>query len=45
MEPSIPFYKNMALQCSPAQITVDLFLFPNQYIDVATLSTLISLLD
>jgi protein transport protein SEC24 len=35
---AITFYKNFAVDCSPSQISIDLFLFNPQYQDVATLS-------
>ncbi|CCF60217.1 hypothetical protein KAFR_0J01510 [Kazachstania africana CBS 2517] len=35
-----PFYKSFTIECSKAQITIDLFLTANDYIDVATLSNL-----
>jgi protein transport protein SEC24 len=37
--PANNFYKNFALDCSKVQICVDMFLFGNQYLDVATLSS------
>ena len=34
------FYKSLAIDCSRAQISVDMWLFASQYTDVATLSSL-----
>ncbi|KAF2835061.1 COPII component protein [Patellaria atrata CBS 101060] len=34
------FYKSFAVECSKAQISIDMFLFSSQYQDVATLSNL-----
>ncbi|XP_006824913.1 protein transport protein Sec24A-like [Saccoglossus kowalevskii] len=36
--PATDFYKKMSLDCSAQQIAVDLFIFANSYIDVASLS-------
>ncbi|XP_077999051.1 protein transport protein Sec24A-like [Glandiceps talaboti] len=36
--PATDFYKKMSLDCSAQQISVDLFLFANNYIDIASLS-------
>ncbi|KAI8447533.1 Sec23/Sec24 trunk domain-containing protein [Phakopsora pachyrhizi] len=38
--PSNPWYRQVAEECSLAGIGINLFLFPSQYIDVATLSVL-----
>lgn len=38
LQPAIPFYKNFAVECSPSQISIDVFLFNSQYADIATLS-------
>lgn len=38
LQPATAFYKNFAVECSPSQISIDLFLFNPQYADVATLS-------
>ena len=38
LQPSINFYKNFAVDCSPLQISIDVFLFGPNYADVATLS-------
>ncbi|KAJ3166384.1 COPII subunit [Geranomyces variabilis] len=38
LQPQSGFYKNMAVSCSPTQVSMDVFLFSNQYADVATLS-------
>ncbi|KAJ1328319.1 hypothetical protein BSLG_010051 [Batrachochytrium salamandrivorans] len=35
--PSIGFYKSFAVDCSPMQVSIDMFLFNPQYADVATL--------
>lgn len=35
--PASPFYKNLAVDCSRTQTTIDMFLFGAQYTDVATL--------
>ncbi|KAK0546729.1 COPII coat Sec23p-Sfb3p heterodimer component [Tilletia horrida] len=39
-QPQDPFYRNVAEECAEAGIGVNLFLFPAQYIDVATISQL-----
>jgi len=31
------FYKNLAVECSRAHISMDVFLFPHAHIDLATL--------
>ncbi|XP_007259393.3 protein transport protein Sec24C isoform X4 [Astyanax mexicanus] len=36
-QPQISFYANLAKECVTQGCCVDLFLFPNQYVDVATL--------
>ncbi|KAJ3014838.1 COPII subunit [Thoreauomyces humboldtii] len=38
LQPQSGFYKNMAVSCSPTQVSIDVFLFSPQYADVATLS-------
>jgi len=38
LQPAVPFYKTHAVDCSRAQISIDLFLFGGTYEDVATLS-------
>ncbi|KAJ3107060.1 COPII subunit [Phlyctochytrium planicorne] len=38
LQPAIAFYKNLAVDCSRSQVSIDVFLFNHQYIDVATLS-------
>jgi protein transport protein SEC24 len=38
LRPADQFYKNLALDCSRQQISVDLFLMPPGYVDVPTLS-------
>lgn len=38
--PADPWYRQVAEECSVAGIGVNLFLFPSQYIDVATISEL-----
>jgi protein transport protein SEC24 len=40
LQPAIAFYKNLAVECSPAQISIDMFFFNSRYCDIATLSTL-----
>ncbi|KAJ3205175.1 COPII subunit [Entophlyctis luteolus] len=40
LQPASPFYKNFAVDCSRAQIAIDLFAFNSQYLDYATLSGL-----
>ena len=39
LQPATAFYKNFAVDCSPSQISIDVFLFNSQYADVATLSS------
>ena len=38
LAPLDDFYKTLALECTQRQVTVDLFLFPNNNIDVPTIS-------
>jgi protein transport protein SEC24 len=38
LQPATAFYKNFAVDCSPSQISIDLFLFNPQYVDIATLN-------
>lgn len=38
LNPATDFYKRLALDCSGAQVAVDLFLLNSQYADLATLS-------
>ncbi|XP_005101853.1 protein transport protein Sec24C [Aplysia californica] len=38
LSPQSPFYHKLGTECVAAGCSVDLFLFPNQYIDVATVS-------
>ncbi|XP_048843532.1 protein transport protein Sec24C isoform X2 [Brienomyrus brachyistius] len=38
-QPQVSFYGNLAKECVAQGCCVDLFLFPNQYLDVATLGT------
>ncbi|CAG9785272.1 unnamed protein product [Diatraea saccharalis] len=38
LNPATDFYKRIALECSGAQVAVDLFLLNSQYCDLATLS-------
>ncbi|KAJ3258757.1 COPII subunit [Boothiomyces macroporosus] len=38
LQPAITFYKTFAVDCSGAQISLDIFLFNEKYADVATLS-------
>ncbi|KAI1794435.1 protein transporter SEC24 [Ganoderma leucocontextum] len=40
LQPSSPFYKTFAIECSRAQVAVDMFLFSAAYQDVATLACL-----
>lgn len=37
LQPASSFYKSFAVNCSPSQISVDMFLFSSSYVDVATL--------
>lgn len=37
MQAASPFYKTFAIECSRAQVSVDMFLFSSTYQDVATL--------
>ncbi|KAF9937775.1 COPII coat Sec23p-Sfb3p heterodimer component [Modicella reniformis] len=41
--PQDDFYKNLAETCVDAGLSIDLFLFPNAYVDVATLGCLSSM--
>ncbi len=36
-QPQVSFYNTLAKECVTQGCCVDLFLFPNQYVDVATL--------
>ncbi len=38
--PNSSFYKNLALDCNRQQITVDMFVFPQRYIDIGTIGCL-----
>ncbi|KAJ3208910.1 COPII subunit [Dinochytrium kinnereticum] len=38
LQPSIAFYKNLAVDCSRSQVSIDVFFFNSHYADVATLS-------
>ncbi|VDN37052.1 unnamed protein product [Dibothriocephalus latus] len=38
MQPATDFYTTLGKQCVEAGCSVDLFLFPNSYVDVATLA-------
>ena len=38
LQPAVPFYKALAVDSSRAQVSIDLFLFSGQYVDIATLS-------
>jgi protein transport protein SEC24 len=40
LRPETTWYKDTAIEFSRAQISVDMYLFPNQYIDIASLSEL-----
>ncbi|KAI8854513.1 hypothetical protein BC829DRAFT_424511 [Chytridium lagenaria] len=37
LQPSIAFYKNLAVDCSRSQVSIDVFFFNSHYADVATL--------
>ncbi|KAI3644225.1 hypothetical protein MP228_010389 [Amoeboaphelidium protococcarum] len=39
LQQSISFYKTFAVECSRLQVSVDMFLFGNQYLDLVTLSS------
>ena len=38
LTPQSPFYTKLGQECVSAGCSVDLFLFPNSYIDIATIS-------
>lgn len=38
LQPASSFYKTFAIECSRAQVSVDMFLFSASYTDVASLS-------
>ncbi|RXW14906.1 hypothetical protein EST38_g10948 [Candolleomyces aberdarensis] len=40
LQAAVPFYKTFAIECSRAQVSVDMFLFSGAYQDVATLACL-----
>ncbi|TEB34350.1 CPII coat sec24 protein [Coprinellus micaceus] len=40
LQAAVPFYKTFAIECSRAQVSVDMFLFSSAYQDVATLACL-----
>lgn len=40
LQAAVPFYKTFAIECSRAQVSVDMFLFSSTYQDVATLACL-----
>ncbi|EDO41706.1 predicted protein [Nematostella vectensis] len=40
LSPQTTFYENLAKQCVEAGVAVDLFLFPNAYVDVATIGAI-----
>ncbi|KZT03773.1 protein transporter SEC24 [Laetiporus sulphureus 93-53] len=40
LQAASPFYKTFAIECSRAQVSVDMFLFGNSYQDLATLACL-----
>ncbi|KAG2008235.1 protein transporter SEC24 [Coprinopsis cinerea AmutBmut pab1-1] len=40
LQAAVPFYKTFAIECSRAQVSVDMFLFSTAYQDVATLAGL-----
>jgi protein transport protein SEC24 len=37
LQPASSFYKGLAVDCSRAQVTIDMFLFGGQYMDLASL--------
>ena len=39
--PQDSYYKNLAINCVDSGICIDLFLFPNTYIDIATIGKFI----
>jgi protein transport protein SEC24 len=39
LQPAVSFYKSFSIDCSRAQVSVDLFLFANQYLDLSSLCT------
>lgn len=39
LQAASPFYKTFAIECSRAQVSVDMFLFSSAYQDVASLGT------
>jgi protein transport protein SEC24 len=41
LQAASPFYKTFAIECSRAQVSVDMFLFSASYQDVATLGMLL----
>lgn len=43
LQPASSFYKTFAIDCSRAQISVDMFLFSNAYTDIASLSTFLGI--
>jgi protein transport protein SEC24 len=43
--PADPWYRQVAEECSLAGIGINMFLFPSQYIDVATISQLFLLFE
>ena len=44
LQPASSFYKTFAIDCSRAQVSVDMFLFSASYQDVATLGAFLSIL-
>jgi protein transport protein SEC24 len=40
LAPQVPFYEKLGADCARSNVSVDMFLFPRGYIDVATLSSL-----
>jgi protein transport protein SEC24 len=42
LQTASPFYKTFAIECSRAQVSVDMFLFSAAYQDVATLGEVLS---
>jgi protein transport protein SEC24 len=41
LQTASPFYKSFAIECSRAQVSVDMFLFSAAYQDVATLGAVL----
>lgn len=43
LNPQTNFYEKLAQECVGSSVSVDLFLFPNAYIDVATIGSVATL--